>query len=121
MQIYRPYAGDSGEKIWLKVVMQRIGAAEYIILGTVKGAELEPLRFTHPFMALTCRFRRSQQSPDAGVPRGTYRPGHGPDDFATAGVWPETANPVGPDGAYLPCTYPTLDRVNVFKANDSRY
>ncbi len=31
-------------------VMQRIGAAEYTILGTVKGAELELLRFTHPFM-----------------------------------------------------------------------
>lgn len=30
----------------------------------------------------------------------------------------ETANPVGPDGAYLPGTYPTLDGVNVFKAND---
>ncbi len=34
-------------------VMQRIGAAEYTILGTVKGAELELLRFTQ---------------------RGTYRP-----------------------------------------------
>lgn len=30
----------------------------------------------------------------------------------------ETANPVGPDGTYLPGTYPTLDGVNVFKAND---
>lgn len=31
-------------------VMQRLGAADYTILGTVKGAELELLRFTHPFM-----------------------------------------------------------------------
>lgn len=30
----------------------------------------------------------------------------------------ETANPVGPDGTYLAGTYPTLDGVNVFKAND---
>ncbi len=30
----------------------------------------------------------------------------------------ETANLVGPDGTYLPGTYPTLDGVNVFKAND---
>ncbi len=30
----------------------------------------------------------------------------------------ETANPVGPDGTYLPGTYLTLDGVNVFKAND---
>lgn len=33
-------------------------------------------------------------------------------------IWHETANPVGPDGTYLPGTYPTLDGVNVFKAND---
>lgn len=33
-------------------------------------------------------------------------------------IRPETANPVGPDGTYLPGTYPTLDGVNVFKAND---
>ncbi len=31
-------------------VMQRIGVSDYTILGTVKGAELELLRFTHPFM-----------------------------------------------------------------------
>ncbi len=31
-------------------VMQRIGVTDYTILGTVKGAELELLRFTHPFM-----------------------------------------------------------------------
>ncbi len=30
--------------------MQRIGVTDYTILGTVKGAELELLRFTHPFM-----------------------------------------------------------------------
>ena len=28
------------------------------------------------------------------------------------------ANPVGPNGCYLPNTYPTLDGVFVFKAND---
>ncbi|WP_254558492.1 class I tRNA ligase family protein, partial [Salmonella enterica] len=31
-------------------VMQRIGAAVYTILGSVKGAELYLLRFTHPFI-----------------------------------------------------------------------
>nr|Q02940.1 RecName: Full=Beta-lactamase; AltName: Full=Penicillinase; Flags: Precursor [Burkholderia multivorans ATCC 17616]AAA25927.1 penA [Burkholderia cepacia] len=30
--------------------MQRIGVTDYTILGTVKGAELELVRFTHPFM-----------------------------------------------------------------------
>ena len=37
-------------------VMQRIGVSDYTILGTVKGAELELLRFTHPFM--TSMFRQ---------------------------------------------------------------
>ncbi len=36
-------------------VMQRIGVTDYTILGTVKGAELELLRFTHPFMGLDVR------------------------------------------------------------------
>ncbi len=79
-------------------VMQRIGAAEYTILGTVKGAELELLRFTHPFMGFD-------------VPAIH--------DYVIGQKYGlETANPVGPDGTYLPGTYPTLDGVNVFKAND---
>ncbi len=46
-------------------------------------------------------------------------PGHGPDDYVIGQKYGlETANPVGPDGTYLPGTYPTLDGVNVFKAND---
>jgi isoleucyl-tRNA synthetase len=45
--------------------------------------------------------------------------GHGPDDYSISLKYGlEIANPVGPDGAYLPGTYPTLDGVNVFKAND---
>ncbi len=43
----------------------------------------------------------------------------GPDDYVDRSKYGlETANPVGPDGTYLPGTYPTLDGVNVFKAND---
>ncbi|XNM58263.1 hypothetical protein ACLK1S_00145 [Escherichia coli] len=42
-----------------------------------------------------------------------------PDDYVIGQKYSlETANPVGPDGTYLPGTYPTLDGVNVFKAND---
>lgn len=49
-------------------VMQRIGAAEYTILGTVKGAELELLRFTHPFMGFDVRRSSAITSPWTPVP-----------------------------------------------------
>lgn len=45
--------------------------------------------------------------------------GHGPDDYNISLKYGlEIANPVGPDGSYLPGTYPALDGINVFKAND---
>lgn len=101
-------------------VMQRIGAAEYTILGTVKGAELELLRFTHPFMGFDVpAILGDHVTLDAGTGAVHTAPGHGPDDYVIGQKYGlETANPVGPDGAYLPGTYPTLDGVNVFKAND---
>lgn len=49
-------------------VMQRIGAAEYTILGTVKGAELELLRFTHPFMGFDVPAISAITSPWTPVP-----------------------------------------------------
>ncbi|SUG68047.1 isoleucyl-tRNA synthetase [Salmonella enterica subsp. enterica] len=56
---------------------------------------------------------------DAGTGAVHTAPGHGPDDYVIGQKYGlETANPVGPDGTYLPGTYPTLDGVNVFKAND---
>ncbi len=49
-------------------VIQRIGAAEYTILGTVKGAELELLRFTHPFMGFDVpAILGDHVTPDAGT------------------------------------------------------
>ncbi|SQJ27841.1 isoleucyl-tRNA synthetase [Salmonella enterica subsp. enterica] len=101
-------------------VMQRIGAAEYTILGTVKGAELELLRFTHPFMGFDVpAILGDHVTLDAGTGAVHTAPGHGPDDYVIGQKYGlETANPVGPDGTYLPGTYPTLDGVNVFKAND---
>jgi isoleucyl-tRNA synthetase len=56
---------------------------------------------------------------EAGTGAVHTAPGHGPDDYVIGQKYGiETANPVGPDGRYLPGTYPTLDGVNVFKAND---
>jgi isoleucyl-tRNA synthetase len=101
-------------------VMQRIGAAEYTILGTVKGAELELLRFTHPFMGFDVpAILGDHVTLDAGTGAVHTAGGHGPDDYVISQKYGlEIANPVGPDGAYLAGTYPDLDGVNVFKAND---
>lgn len=101
-------------------VMQRIGVTDYTILGTVKGAELELLRFTHPFMGFDVpAILGDHVTTDAGTGAVHTAPGHGPDDYVIGQKYgTETANPVGPDGTYLPGTYPTLDGVNVFKAND---
>ncbi len=59
--------------------MQRIGAAEYTILGTVKGAELELLRLPIRLWALTCRRSSTITSPRTPkYRRGTLlRPGAG--------------------------------------------
>ncbi|EYX69739.1 DNA helicase Rep, partial [Escherichia coli] len=101
-------------------VMQRIGVTDYTILGTVKGAELELLRFAHPFMGFDVpAILGDHVTLDAGTGAVHTAPGHGPDDYVIGQKYGlETANPVGPDGTYLPGTYPTLDGVNVFKAND---
>ncbi len=101
-------------------VMQRIGVSDYTILGTVKGAELELLRFTHPFMDFDVpAILGDHVTLDAGTGAVHTAPGHGPDDYVIGQKYGlETANPVGPDGTYLLGTYPTLDGVNVFKAND---
>ena len=100
--------------------MPRIGVTDYTILGTVKGAELELLRFTHPFMGFdVLAILGDHVTLDAGTGAVHTAPGHGPDDYVIGQKYGlETANPVGPDGTYLPGTYPTLDGVNVFKAND---
>lgn len=53
------------------------------------------------------------------VPVRHTAPGHGPDDFVIGQKYGlEVANPVGPNGCYLAGTYPTLDGLFVFKAND---
>lgn len=101
-------------------VMQRLGISEYTLIGTTKGAELELLRFAHPFMGFDVpAILADHVTLDAGTGAVHTAPGHGPDDYVVGQKYGlETANPVGPDGTYLPGTYPTLDGLNVFKAND---
>ncbi|WNN49147.1 isoleucine--tRNA ligase [Siccibacter colletis] len=86
----------------------------------VKGAELELMRFQHPFMGFDVpAILGDHVTLDAGTGAVHTAGGHGPDDYTISQKYGlEIANPVGPDGTYLPGTYPTLDGVNVFKAND---
>ncbi|MDF7679891.1 isoleucine--tRNA ligase [Enterobacteriaceae bacterium ESL0689] len=101
-------------------VMQRAGISDYTLLGSAKGADLEGLRFTHPFMGFDVpAILADHVTLDAGTGAVHTAPGHGPDDYIVGQKYGlEIANPVGPDGTYLPGTYPTLDGMNVFKANE---
>lgn len=101
-------------------VMKRAGVSEWQVLGECKGAALELQKFQHPFLAIESLLVLGDHvTLDAGTGAVHTAPGHGPDDYVIGQKYGiETANPVGPDGSYLPGTYPTLDGINVFKAND---
>ena len=101
-------------------VMKRAGVSEWQVLGECQGAALELQKFQHPFLALESLVVLGDHvTLDAGTGAVHTAPGHGPDDYVIGQKYGiETANPVGPDGTYLPGTWPTLDGVNVFKAND---
>ena len=101
-------------------VMKRIGVTEWTVLGECKGAELELLRFNHPFLSFDVPVILGDHvTLDAGTGAVHTAPGHGPDDYVIGQKYGlEVANPVGPNGCYLPGTYPALDGKFVFKAND---
>ncbi len=101
-------------------VMKRAGVAEWRVLGSCKGRDLELLRFTHPFMGFDVpAILGLHVTLDAGTGAVHTAPGHGPDDYVIGQQYGlEVANPVGPDGCYLPGTFPALDGLQVFKAND---
>ncbi|EMH4217788.1 isoleucine--tRNA ligase [Serratia marcescens] len=101
-------------------VMKRTGITEWTVLGSCKGADLELLRFKHPFMDFDVPAILGEHvTLDAGTGAVHTAPGHGPDDFVIGQKYGlEVANPVGPNGCYLTGTYPLLDGKFVFKAND---
>ncbi|HAZ74925.1 MAG TPA: isoleucine--tRNA ligase [Enterobacteriaceae bacterium] len=101
-------------------VLKRAHIDNFTVLGTVNGAELELMRFKHPFLDFDVpAILGDHVTLEAGTGAVHTAGGHGPDDYNISLKYGlEIANPVGPDGAYLPGTYPTLDGVNVFKAND---
>ncbi|EYU16213.1 isoleucine--tRNA ligase [Photorhabdus aegyptia] len=101
-------------------VMQRAGITSWAVLGHCAGSALELLRFKHPFMDFESPVVLGDHvTLDAGTGAVHTAPGHGPDDFVLGQKYGlEVANPVGPNGCYLPGTYPSLDGMFVFKAND---
>lgn len=101
-------------------VMNRAGVTQWIVLGDCKGAELELLRFTHPFLGFDVPAILGEHvTLDAGTGAVHTAGGHGPDDYVISQKYNlEIANPVGPNGCYLSGTYPELDGKFVFKAND---
>ena len=101
-------------------VMKRVGVTDYRILAAVQGSELELMRFQHPFLDFDVpAILGDHVTLDAGTGAVHTAGGHGPDDYTISQKYGlEIANPVGPDGAYLPGTYSSLDGINVFKAND---
>lgn len=101
-------------------VMARAGITHWTCLGSMKGNKLELLRFHHPFMGFDVPTILGQHLKlDMGTGVVHTAPGHGPDDYVIAQKYGlEVANPVGPNGCYLPGTFPTLDGLQVFKAND---
>ncbi|QIZ49859.1 isoleucine--tRNA ligase [Dickeya zeae] len=86
----------------------------------VKGSELELLRFRHPFLDFDVpAILGDHVTLDAGTGAVHTAGGHGPDDYVISQKYQlEIANPVGPNGCYLPGTFPGLDGLFVFKAND---
>lgn len=107
-------------KEMVESVMKRVGVSEWKVLGEVKGASLELQAFQHPFLDRTSPVVLGEHvTLEAGTGAVHTAPGHGPDDYVIGQKYGiETANPVGPDGSFLPGTHPSLDGVNVFKAND---
>lgn len=107
-------------KSLVKTVMQRIAATEWQIITECNGVELELLLFHHPFMNFDVPVILGEHvTLDAGTGLVHTAPGYGPEDYIVGQKYKlEIANPIGPNGCYLPDTYPGLDGVFVFKANE---
>ncbi|MEI9598585.1 isoleucine--tRNA ligase [Moellerella wisconsensis] len=101
-------------------VMKTVGISEWQVVGQCTGSELELLRFNHPFMGFDVPVILGDHvTLDAGTGAVHTAPGHGPEDYVIGQKYDlEVANPVGPDGCFLANTYPELDGVFIFKAND---
>ncbi|MDB1123066.1 isoleucine--tRNA ligase [Vibrio algarum] len=103
-----------------KDVMDRAGIEHYHNLGFATGADLELVRFNHPFYGFDVPVILGDHvTTEAGTGVVHTAPGHGQEDFAVGQQYGlETANPVGSNGVFLPDTELFAGQ-HVFKANAS--
>lgn len=106
--------------VLVEACMTRFGAESHSMLGKVKGAALELVRFKHPFLAFDVpAILGDHVTTDAGTGVVHTAPGHGQDDFLVGQKYGlEVANPVGDNGVYKPDTEFFAGQ-HVFKANDN--
>lgn len=103
----------------LKDVMLRYGIADYRVLATCQGADLEGLRLRHPFYEREVPVVLGEHvTTEAGTGAVHTAPGHGLEDYVVGQRYGLAVdNPVGDDGKFLPGT-PLFAGEHVFKAND---
>ncbi len=100
-------------------VMKRVGATDYTILAAVQGSELELMRFKHPFLDFDVpAILGDHVTLDAGTGAVHTAGGHGPDDYTISQKY-GLKSPTRLARTALTCSArPSLDGINVFKAND---
>ena len=100
-------------------VLARANITDFTILGRCVGADLERLRFHHPFYDFTVPVVLGDHvTTDSGTGAVHTAPGHGQEDFVVGNKYNlEVANPVAGNGTYLADT-PLFAGQHVFKAND---
>ncbi|MCW8330060.1 isoleucine--tRNA ligase [Photobacterium sp. SDRW27] len=103
-----------------KDVMDRAGIEHFHNLGFCKGADLELMRFNHPFYSFDVpAILGDHVTTESGTGCVHTAPGHGQEDFVVGQKYGlEVANPVGSNGVYLPDTELFAGQ-HVFKANDA--
>lgn len=86
--------------------MSRYDIADYKVLGTCQGKDLDKQKLQHPFYDRTSLLIVGDHvTLEAGTGAVHTAPAHGQDDFVIANQYGiETYNPVGDNGCYLPDT-----------------
>ncbi len=103
----------------MKQAMGRYGIADYRVLATCAGGDLEGLHVQHPFYAREVPVILGEHvTTDSGTGAVHTAPGHGQEDYAVGMHYGlPVDNPVGSDGVFLPGTE-LFAGEHVFKAND---
>ncbi len=103
----------------LKETMARYGIDDHRVVAYCRGEALEGLHLAHPFYDREVPIILGDHvTTEAGTGAVHTAPGHGQEDYVVGSRYGlEVANPVGPDGKFLPDT-PLFAGEHVFDAND---